>query len=415
MGAQAVQAPARWPAEALLMGLSSSQSRSERVFSIWLITGLFLYVTGFYLSPTSKGQYLTLYIGMILPALYFSFWRFRDYFLRPNNAQLWVFAAVLLLYLPSMWVSGDILDTLRKNLKHVIFVLSFAIAIRHGYLHYPSLMARLPCLLFISSTVALACFFIALAKAGITPGGNIGIGNLGENPNETGLALSVGLICLLSLWQQHPNKALLILAIPLCIAIYLAYSRAAFLGLAVTLPFAIVFYQGKFKLALIYLTMCALGATLICTLMALGYLDADQLLSRRPTVWDAFLSANPDFHWLWGAGLDGSVSVFSKTLGLKLEAHSLFFALWLRGGLFSLAVFIGLVAASVRQQQAGSSPSNVWLYILLFGLVTQFFEGIYPVRAPNSFWLYTWLPLLMLALRVPPANNSPTSQPDTER
>ena len=123
------------------MGLSSSQSRSERVFSIWLITGLFLYVTGFYLSPTSKGQYLTLYIGMILPALYFSFWRFRDYFLRPNNALLWVFAAVLLLYLPSMWVSGAILDTLRKNLKHVIFVLSFAIAIRHGYLHYPSLMA----------------------------------------------------------------------------------------------------------------------------------------------------------------------------------------------------------------------------------------------------------------------------------
>lgn len=395
--------------------MSSLETRTDRFFSVWLITGLLLYVTGFYLSPTSKGQYLALHIGMILPALYFSFWHFPRHFLRPDKALLWILVTTLLLYLPSMWVSGDIIDTLRKNLKHVIFVLSFAIAIRHGYLYYPSLMALLPRLLFISNIVALACFFIALAQTGITPGGNIGMGNLGENPNETGLALSVGLICLLSLWQRHSRGALLMLSIPLCIAIYLAYSRAAFLGLAVTLPFAIAFYHERPKLALAYLMICALGATLICALMAWGHLDADQLLSRRPTVWKAFLHANPDFHWLWGAGLDGSVSVFSHTLGLKLEAHSLFFALWLRGGLLSVVVFIGLVAASVRQSQPGSSPSNVWLYILLFGLVTQFFEGIYPVRAPNSFWLYTWLPLLMLALRVSSASNSHRPQPSTEQ
>ncbi len=95
---------------------SSYPSMSERVFSNWLIIGLLLYVCGFYLAPSSKAQYLTLYIGLILPALYYTLFHFRRYFLDDQRALLWVALITIALYLPSLWVDGDVLDTLRKNL-----------------------------------------------------------------------------------------------------------------------------------------------------------------------------------------------------------------------------------------------------------------------------------------------------------
>ena len=136
------------------------------------------------------------------------------------------------------------------------------------------------------------------------------------------------------------------------------------------------------------------------TLMLQGVLDAERLLSRRPSLWGEFLSHFSNFNLLWGSGLAGSITVFSEVQGAKLEPHSLYFALVLRGGLLAAAFYLILVTLAIRKSASSSSADSIWLYILLFGLITQGFEGVYPVRPPNSFWLYTWLPILMLTMHV---------------
>ena len=396
MGAQAVQAPARWPAEALLM--SSLETRTDRFFSVWLIIGFLLYAFGFFLAPSSKAQYLTLYIGLILPALYFSFFHFKQYFLENDKTLLWILFITVALYLPSAWADGDILDTLRKNLKGVLFVVCLSIAVRHTYLTSPRLIGQLPAALLGCGAIALALFYIKLAQSGVVGGGVPGMGNLGENPNETGLALSVALIILASSMARKPSPAGILLCLTFLIAIYLAYSRAALLGLAVTLPFMLLHQYGKPRAATTFLVCCSVGAIAVAGMMLMGELDADKLLSRRPSLWKDFLSHNPGFHWAWGAGLPGSITVFSEILQRKLEPHSLYFALGLRGGILAITLFLGLVLAAVIRHGIKPSSNSVWLYILMFGMITQCFEGVYPVRPPNSFWLYTWLPLFMLLL-----------------
>lgn len=376
-----------------------SFSKSDTIFSVWLLSGLWLYVAGFYLAPSSKAQYLTLYIGLILPALYFSFRHFRAYYLSDNRILLWILLALFILYLPSLWADSEsTLNTLRKNLKGVLFVLSLAVAIKHASLHYPRLITGLPWLIVGCTAASLVLFYAVLAHHGINPIGNMAWGNLADNPNETGLALSAGLVCLTALMLPHPRWQAWLLIVPLLAAIYLAYSRSAMLGLAVALPFAVLFAFARYRLALVFLGACLTGGLVLIALMASGALDANALLSRRPALWMDFFAHNPGFHWLWGAGMSESVTVYSQALSQKLEPHGLFFALGLRGGLLALATFGLLVLFAVRRHGSQPGINSVWLYLLIFGLVTQGFEGVYPIRRPNSFWLYTWLPLLILLL-----------------
>lgn len=371
---------------------------AERVFSAWLIAGLVLYLCGFYLAPSSKAQYLTLYIGLILPALYYTLFHFRRYFLDDRRALLWVSLVTIALYLPSLWVEGDTLDTLRKNLKCVFFVISLGVAVRHLQLAFPQLAQRIPDMLLAASLVALLLFYVVLFQEGLQKAGNTGMGNLGDNPNETGLAFSVGFLVLAVSLINRARLAGYLLGALLLVAIVLANSRAAMLGLAVSLPFAVLFQRQHNRLATLWLALCLLGAITIVGLMLAGYLDAEKLLSKRPSLWGEFLSHFPSFNLLSGSGLSGSVTVFSEVQNKKLEPHSLFFALILRGGLLAVCLFTGLVWMTVRKHGNQPSTQSIWLYILLFGLTTQFFEGVYPVRPPNSFWLYTWLPIFMILL-----------------
>lgn len=380
---------------------------SERVFSNWLIIGLLLYVCGFYLAPSSKAQYLTLYIGLILPALYYTLFHFRRYFLDDQRALLWVALITIALYLPSLWVDGDVLDTLRKNLKCVLFVISLGVAVRHLQLTRPELTHRLPAMILSVSVIALILFYVVLFREGMQDGGNIGMGNLGDNPNETGLALSVGLLILASSLSSKPNLSGIALALLFLPAIFLANSRAAILGLAICLPFAFFFSRDRQRLAFIWFTVCVFTGMVIIGLIISGVLDGDRLLSRRPFLWETFLAQSPNFNIFWGAGLSGSATVYSEVLDKKLEPHSLYFALLLRGGLLALALFIALIWLTVRKHGGRASRQSIWLYILLFGLTTQFFEGVYPVRPPNSFWLYTWLPILMILLKAQKAHAHP--------
>tara|TARA_R100001039_G_scaffold37480_1_gene36182 strand:+ start:1603 stop:2781 length:1179 start_codon:yes stop_codon:yes gene_type:complete len=375
-----------------------NESSTYRFFSAWIITGLVLYLCGFFIAPSSKAQYLTLYIGLILPALYFSLWQSKRYFLSEGKVLLWLLMICLALYIPSLWVTGDVLDTLRKNLKGVIFVMSLALAVRHLYMHYPALSNCIPIILFVASLAALCLFYIALARDGILSDGNLGMGNLGDNPNETGLALSVGMLILSVNVIRQPRAAGFLVAIPFLVAIYLANSRSAMLGLAVTLPFAFFFERQQRKTAIAYLLACIIGAGVIIILMLQGTLDAEKLLSSRPTLWGEFLSHYSNFNFFWGSGLAGSVTVFSEVQGIKLEPHSLYFSLLLRGGLLAVALYVILITLAVRKHAYSNSTNSIWIYILLFGLITQGFEGVYPVRPPNSFWLYTWLPILMLIM-----------------
>ncbi len=378
---------------------NSPQTRTERTFSAWIIIGLVLYLCGFYLAPSSKAQYLTLYIGLILPSLYFALFHFRRFFLDDQRRLMWVALISVALYLPSIWVADDALDTLRKNLKCVIFILSLAIAVRHLHLASPQMSSHLPQILLASSVAALLLFYIVLAQEGLQTDGNLGMGNLGDNPNETGLALSVGLLILTLSLASNPRQIKALLIFPFLVAIVLANSRAAMLGLAVSLPFAVLFERSHNKLAITWLALCISGALAIVGLMLAGYLDAERLLSKRPSLWGEFLSHFPNFNLLWGSGLSGSVTVFSEIQGTKLEPHSLFFALILRGGLLALVCYGALIAMAAIKHGRKASQDSIWLYILLFGLTTQFFEGVYPVRPPNSFWLYTWLPILMILLK----------------
>ena len=200
-------------------------------------------------------------------------------------------------------------------------------------------------------------------------------------------------------YQDDHNHYWWLLILPLLAAVYLAYSRAAMLGLAVTIPFALLWGLGFTRSAAGFLMVCLAGSAIMIALMITGYLDADSLLSRRPTLWQAFLDNSPHFNLLWGAGLTDSITIKAEALGRKLEPHSLFFSLILRGGLLALVIFCSLIALAItRARQRKLATDNIWLLVLFFGLVTQFFEGVYPLRPPNSFWLYTWLPLLILIL-----------------
>ncbi len=393
---------------------SSIRSGANRTFSLWLITGLLLYIAGFYLAPYSKTQYQTLYVGLILPGLYFSLWHFREHYLSENRALLWVFFTIIVLYLPSLWADdGNLPDTLRKNLKGVLSVTALAIAIRHLYLRYPSLPERLPTLIIAVSAVALLLFYWVLMQSGLGESGNLGMGTLGDNPNETGLAFSVSLLCVFVIWLKKPTALWWLLpAAVLAIAIWLAYSRSALVGLAVTLPFIVLDRYTRMRVSLGYLVLCLAGGLAAAFLIFNGQLDGNELLSKRPDLWRDFLAHFPRFHWLWGAGLSESVTIYSEHLSQKLEPHSLFFALFLRGGLLALTVFVTLACMALYKAfRSQRDLPRLWGYLLLFGLITQLAEGVYPVRTPNSFWLYTWLPLLLLLLS-PDASQQTASTDD---
>ena len=81
----------------------------------------------------------------------------------------------------------------------------------------------------------------------------------------------------------------------------------------------------------------------------------------------------------------------------KLEAHSLYFGIAYYAGIYGIAVFLILMKKTL---QAGftSSPivKTIYLPLLTYGLTVHVFEGIYPVFVPHPFWLFTWLPILIL-------------------
>lgn len=375
-----------------------AMTRIDRFFSCWLTGGLLLYLCGFFLAPSSKAQYLTLYIGTILPAFYFSIWHFKRYFIENDKTLLGILIVIITLYIPSLWAPTEVLDTLRKNLKHIIFVMSLAIAIRHFTLLHPSEVSRIITLLLLSSIIALGLFYFVLIQRGVMTEGNTGYGTLGDNPNETGLALSVGLILLAKSFMDRPKLAAALLAVPFLAAIYLANSRSAMLGLAIALPLLVLLERERLRLAMVYIIISAIAAAFLVFLMATDFLNAEQLLSKRPSLWGEFLSHYPDHSWLWGSGLSGSITVFSEIQQVKLEPHSLYFSLLLRGGLLALLAYLSLLLIVFRRNLVISKNNTIWLCLLIFGLVTQFFEGVYPLRSPNSFWLYTWLPIFILLI-----------------
>lgn len=81
----------------------------------------------------------------------------------------------------------------------------------------------------------------------------------------------------------------------------------------------------------------------------------------------------------------------------KLEAHSLYFGIAYYAGIYGIAVFLILMKKTV---QAGLGSSQmikiIYLPLLTYGLTVHVFEGVYPIFKPLPFWLFTWLPILIL-------------------
>lgn len=117
-------------------------------------------------------------------------------------------------------------------------------------------------------------------------------------------------------------------------------------------------------------------------------------LSYRLDIWGQVWEQSQDCQPLIGCGLIAPLTiVVGPAMGDR--AHSLFLALYYHQGLLGLLVFGGvctfLMARVRRTAQAG------WAWMLAFALLANATSGDQILLRATPFWLYFWVPLLMLA------------------
>lgn len=378
------------------------QTRRHLGFVQWqtYLVGCFLiYLAGFYLAPTAESQLRWFYYSVTVIAFFMLVFKGKAIFSSDKQGGLKWFALIsFLLFLPFLWTPDtDYVRTVRIGVERWLFVFSFALAVFYCARRPLLLEKWVPLLLVVCATLAL-CLLLAKSLWLHQYINATGMLLLSGNPNQAGMPLGVGCILSLSLWfsgrmSVRRNLFWGVLVALFAIGVWITTARSAMLGLVVA--GTLILYL-RSRCQFVWLMPVALVA-LVIAYASQQPNPAHYLLSGREPIWshiwDVF-SANPWFGQ--GAQQTYAVILFGD---LKLEAHNLYFGIAYYAGVFGLLVFAMLLWHAVKQGRKLSRQMR-WIYfpLLVYGLTVHLFEGIYPIYHPHPFWLFTWLPILVLML-----------------
>jgi O-antigen ligase len=222
---------------------------------------------------------------------------------------------------------------------------------------------------------------------------------LSGNSNQTGMPLGVGCILSLSLWfsgklSWRRNLAWGVLVLLFSWGVWITTTRSAMLGLVVAASLILYMKTHRKLVWLIPVTLIVAVVSYVCW----HWPNPEHyLFSGRVQIWSHIWSVFKLHPW-FGQGAQQTYAVI--LLGhWKLEAHNLYFGIAYYAGVFGLLTYAVLLWLSVRQGRKLTLQMR-WIYfpLLVYGLTVHLFEGIYPIYRPHPFWLFTWLPILVLML-----------------
>jgi len=387
------------------MTQTSTESPWYKGFIAFIACGFLLWVAGFYLAPSSGAQDRIYYNCFVIPFLLLSFFKGKEFALDPRyRNQRWLLFMVFLLWLPVCWGNSDNqLDVARKEFKNLLMIYSILFGTAFLLYRPSSLLKHVQATIVSAAAIAAVLFFHGAWQtfhqgSGIGEGLN-GYGNLGDNPNETGLAFAAALLVVMHKLPDLRGKKLagaLLFAFAILVALLLTMGRTGMLAVAAGTLASYARYLRARQVAVLFLSA---GAVFLVSLAAFPewYSYIIQAgLSRRPDVWQPRIE---DFlnHPLFGIGLNGEHVRYIPELQKMLDSHNLYIDTALRSGIYGLLVLTGIIVFSVSRGITLPRKESLFLYLLVFGLVSQFFEGYYTLYDPNSFWLFIWLPIAMIA------------------
>lgn len=275
---------------------------------------------------------------------------------------------------------------------------------RQGYLAWLTLL--LICACFVSSALSVYLHYLLPEYQPLPePSRLVALGQL-ENPVVASLTYGLALVLLLHRCLWGPGLPLwLLLALPLCHAVWLTESRGVYFGLALACSCLAADRLGLAVrwnlLAVLGLGGAVLGLVFIPqwspSLLPEGLLPRGT--SMRPEIWRAALQAVGEGSLLFGKGqLDpGRLTHGELTF---LHPHSLPISALYFGGLVGLALLLGLVVAVVRSLLAAAPGQlrGLALGLVVFSFSVLLLDGKSVLTRVNFIWMLFWLPVAITAV-----------------
>jgi len=378
------------------MELLRHSSRYNRFLSVWLSAGLFLFIVGYFVFPTSNAQKTWFSLSVLLPLLLLLpaiNWRLlfpvRQYVLLVFVFYLWV---------TQFWSAQfDIADVVGYS-KRLVLVLTLLVAVTLAQYKYRAFQVYvfIGLLLFaaLASIIELWSYF---SNDSFSWGVLIPDADRFANQNRVakvyGAIVLIG-VSLLFLRRDRTSLLLALIAVPSAIVIVvLTRSSGALLALVTTLLLLPVIFHSYKTAAGVLLFVIAVGFFMY--LFGLHEWFVAQGFSKRDEIWLSVLSEVENSLW-FGQGIRGDTSVLTET-GVFGHEHNVVIAVLRYGGLLGVFLLIGvLLQAAYVGFRGQSTYARVWLVILVYGIVALLTSGKYPLSRPNESWLLFWVPLAFL-------------------
>lgn len=374
-------------------------------WQVYLVACFIFFLLCFFLAPTREFRMRWFYYTVTPISAMMLIFRGQKIFAADGEHRLkWFALLTFLFFIPFLWTQDvDYLRTVRHGVERWLYVFSFGLAVFYC-VRSPRLVSYwIPRLLVACGVVALGLLFynvVTLQRYHNV----VGMLTLASNPNQTGMPLGVACVLCMSLWfsghlSWRRSLAWGGLTALFALGIWFTTARSAMLGVLVVGAF-VLYLKTRYKWVLV-LPIIVVIAAIIYVIFNLSHPEHYMLSGRMAIwqhIWEAF-KANPWF----GVGAKSSYAVVR--IPQKLEAHSLYFSVAYYAGSLGLVVLFALLWCCVKCGLRASKEIR-WVYfpLLVYGLTVHLVEGIYPLYEPHPFWLFTWLPILVLLMSV---NNTP--------
>ncbi|MDX1802646.1 MAG: O-antigen ligase family protein [Alcanivorax sp.] len=387
--------------------IGAKKSNKGSHFERWqkvLVICFLVYLTGFFLAPNGEVQQRWFYYTVTIIASFMLILKAKSIFSDPDSKTLTpVTIITILLAIPFLWTEdSNYLRTVRIGLEQWLFVFSFCLSIFYAWKEPKTITKTIPNIIMVCAGIALILYFHKILS--IHKFENVsGALALSSNPNQTGMPFGAAAMLALSrthLSTKKKTKALwLIFGLLLASATIFSSARSAMLGLAVGTS-TLLYLKTRNRYLFV---IPALGAILFSAFIFFHYEHPlHEILSGRSEIWLHMWEKFKN-HPVFGIGGSRSYAVIIAPYlnggHIKLEAHSLYFALAYYAGVYGVLIFGSLLFISLKRGQSASHESRyIFIPLLAYGLSVQIFEGLYPIYVPHPFWLFTWLPISILAL-----------------
>jgi O-antigen ligase len=378
----------------------------------WLPLGLAVFLTVPFWAPTRDALKTNTYLFVLLPALLLMCDLKAVYrALAGNVLLLLLLCFVMYISLSSAWVVAPEEAGVVKKMLYV-FIFCYGVGLQMQLTE-----RRLLTLLCIGIGVCALGAAISLAWMAIAPADVLidqrlyGYGPL-KNSLLSGnlygcyLIILVGIIVCVPLDRRY---ALAALVAGLLIFAFVAAtkSRSPLLGLAVASTVILIKRSDArvLKLWLLSAAIAVVSAALFWdTLSARG-------LSLRPELWLKTLQICLQNPW-FGRGAEAVISVVGDDGTVWNNTHNLWLTIWYFAGLPALMLWIAFNALLLRALwQLQGTVATLALGLLVYGVMTTFFDGGGLPGRPTEFWYQIWLPIALAYWAG--AGRSPLAAPST--